>query len=453
MGHTVLTLSSRLSEDYITRLLEKSQADVVVHDRPFLRPAKHVRTFLLAGEEQLMASHKRPEMEVVCDPSVIRGDDVLFINHSSGSTSLPKLLPITNDIWMTRMRQFSQQYRDDRREWAASALYNTLGFVMLCRSLMKTACAFFENDRTHLTPAGALAFLDEAKPHDLHLTPWTLGVLASTQKGIEALKTCDRVRTFGAVCPDELGNMLTSEGIYLTNGYGMTETGPVMGSVFRPVGDDEWDWLVPVPSLKEWLDMHALGTSDGLHELILLPGFPGLLPTVQAADGSYATGDLFLKHPTKPDRWKIVGRKDDQLKIYQDDRQVLVNAVMYEQKIMSWVGGIVDDVVVFGQGRGKLGVLIFADGAKQGSSKAKRIAEQTWDAIQRQINGKMPVGIGQEMIVVVETKRAALPQTGKFNLIRAQVYMRFKDLIDQAYERPYKSAGDDQASVHTNGRL
>lgn len=453
MGHTVLTLSSRLSEDYVTQLLVKSQADVVVHDRPFQRPAKHVKMFPLAREDELVSGHKRPEMEVVCDPSVIRGDDVLFINHSSGSTSLPKLLPITNDIWMTRMRQLAVQYRPDRREWAASALYNTLGFVMLGRSLTKTACTFFENDRTHLTPAGAVAFLDEAKPHDLHITPWTLGVLASAQNGIEALKTCDRVRTFGAVCPDELGNMLVREGIYLANGYGMTETGPVLSSIFRPDGDDEWDWLVPLPSAKEWVNMHPVGTSDVLHELILLPGFPGLLPAVQAADGSYASGDLWLKHPTKPDRWKIVGRKDDQLKIYQDDRQVLVNAIMYEQKIMSGVERIADDVVLFGQGRGKLGALIFAEGAEPGSNKAKRIAEQTWETIQREINGKLPAGIGQEMIVVVETKRADLPQTGKFNLIRAQVYMRFKDLIDQAYERPDKSSGHDQASVHANGRL
>lgn len=28
-------------------------------------------------------------------------------------------------------------------------------------------------------------------------------------------------------------------------------------------------------------------------------------------DGSYATGDLYEKHPSKPDVWRYVGRGDD----------------------------------------------------------------------------------------------------------------------------------------------
>lgn len=30
-------------------------------------------------------------------------------------------------------------------------------------------------------------------------------------------------------------------------------------------------------------------------------------------DGSYATKDLFLKHPTKPDAYRYIGRLDDTL--------------------------------------------------------------------------------------------------------------------------------------------
>lgn len=453
MGHTLLTLSSRLSDDYVTRLLEKGRADVIIHDRPFVQPTKPLKALPLARQDQLISVQIRPEKELICDPSVIKGDDTLFINHSSGSTSLPKLLPFSNDMWVTKITHYQTTFQDDHREWAASAMYNYVGFMMLCRSLQKTACSFFENDRTHFTQAGAVAFLNEAHPHDLHVTPWTLGVLASTPQGIDAIKKCETVRTFGAVCPDALGDMLVRRGIDLSSSFGATETGLSMTSRFRPAGDDEWSWLSPTPHMKPWVDLRRLDTADGLYELVILPGCPDLLQSVQAEDGSYATGDLFLKHPTKPDRWKVVGRKDDQLKIYKDDRQVLVNAILYEQKISSAINDVADDVVLFGIGRGKLGVLVFAEGAEEGSKKARRIAERTWVSIQQQINGTMPVGIEKDMIVVVGTERAALPQTGKFNLIRAQVYLQFKDLIAQAYERPSRSPAHEQVPVQFSGRL
>lgn len=454
MGHTLLSLSSRLSEDYATQLLEKSQADVIIHDRPFVQPTKYLRSIPLAGQEQLESVHIRPEMEIVCEPSVIEGNDVLFIHHSSGSTSLPKLLPVSNDIWVIKMRQFRKILHSTKRDWPASAMYNYFGFSMLCHTLTnKSACTFFENDRTHFSPQGALAFLDEAQPQELQLTPWTLSVLASTQGGIERMKQADDVRTFGAVCPDELGNMLVRKGVRLSNNYGTTEIGGFMTSHIRPADDDEWDWLVPRPGKKAFVDMRPLTKENSLHELVVLPGHPELLPAVQAADGSYATGDLFLKHPTKPDRWKIVGRKDDQLKIYKDDRLILVNAIMYEQKVMEGIEDVVDDVVVFGQGRGKLGVLVFAQGAEPGSKTAQSIEDRMWEAVQQQINGKLPVGIDRDMILVVDTRRAALPQTGKFNLIRAQVYMAFKELIDQAFERSDQSAARNQVPVHANGHL
>lgn len=453
-GHTLLTLSPRLSEDYVTRLLEKSQADIIIHDRPFVQPTKYLRSIPLAEEEQLSSVHTRPETELVCEPSVVEEGDVLFIHHSSGSTSLPKLLPVSNDIWVIKMRQFRKILDRTKRDWPASAVYNYFGFSMLCHSLInKTACTFFENDRTHFSPEGALAFLDEAQPQEVQLTPWTLGVLASTQGGIERLRQADDVRTFGAVCPDDLGNMLVRKGVRLSNNYGQTEIGGFMTSQLRPADDDEWDWLMPRVGKKEFVDMRPLTTENSLHELIVLPGYPELLPTVQAEDGSYATGDLFLKHPTKPDRWKIVGRKDDQLKIYKDDRQILINAIMYEQKVMEGIEDVLDDVVVFGQGRGKLGIFVFAQGAEPGSKTAQSVADRTWEAIQRHINGKLPVGIAKDMIVVVDTKRAALPQTGKYNLIRAQVYMTFKNLIDQAYERSDGSAAREQVPVHANGHV
>lgn len=61
----------------------------------------------------------------------------------------------------------------------------------------------------------------QAKPHNLSIVLCALGQLASSSAGLEALKSCHSVNSFGAVCPAELGNKLVEEGVKLNSGYFM----------------------------------------------------------------------------------------------------------------------------------------------------------------------------------------------------------------------------------------
>lgn len=61
----------------------------------------------------------------------------------------------------------------------------------------------------------------EAQLHNLFIVPSALGQLASSSAGLEALKSCHSVNSFGAVCPTELGNRLADEGVKLNSGYTM----------------------------------------------------------------------------------------------------------------------------------------------------------------------------------------------------------------------------------------
>lgn len=453
MGHTAFSLSSRLSDAYVTQMLEKAHPNVLIHDRPVKLPDQDLKTIDMVEEQKLASAPQNALQDIACDPSVISGGDLVLILHSSGSTSLPKLLPFSNDQWMAKLRISAKVFDPAKREWPASAMYNTIGMTMLCRSLCKTAPIYFENDRTQLTPLGAVQFVQEAQPEEFTLTPHTLGLVASTEQGLAALKQANRVITTGAVCPDELGDMLTKEGIFLCNIYGMTESGMTLSSTHRPAGDTEWAWMLPQEFIKPWLNFRPVDAEAGLYTLVILPGCSEVLSSVKATDGCLYTNDVFLKHPSKTDRWKLIGRKDDQLKIYQRDRQTIVDAIQYEQKIKHGNEDIVDDGVVFGQGRDKLGVLVFAGGAYPGSDKAAEVTQRIWETLQGSINGKMKVGIDRNMIVVVDTKREALPQTGKFNLIRAQVYLRYQTLIDQAYKQPGELTADAYEETATGSHL
>ena len=51
---------------------------------------------------------------------------------------------------------------------------------------------------------------------------------------------------------------------------------------------------------------------DGAYELVCKAGWPKLVVS-NRPDGSFATKDLFIKHPTRPGLLKMVGRVDDTL--------------------------------------------------------------------------------------------------------------------------------------------
>ena len=170
--------------------------------------------------------------------------------------------------------------------------------------------------------------------------------------------------------------------------------------------------------------------------MIALPSLANLNPRFSNCEhppGSLATGDLFLKHTTKADRWKLVGRLDDQVKIYQNDRQSIVNALIYEGKIKRGNEDIVDEAVLFGQGRNKLGVLIFTH--EDANHDRDLIVDRIWASIHREINGILKTGIDKNMIVVVQADQGhGVPRTVKLNFIWPQVYMKYEDLIEKAYE-------------------
>lgn len=75
----------------------------------------------------------------------------------------------------------------------------------------------------------------------------------------------------------------------------------------RPEGDRYWNYLRPTAASAPYLSSEP--RAEGLYELIFLEDLPSKLMS-NRDDGSYATKDLFMKHPTL-DAWKYCGRNDD----------------------------------------------------------------------------------------------------------------------------------------------
>lgn len=450
MGHTVCSLSSRLSDQYVTGLLEKSKSDILIHDRQVTLPSNRPQLIVFPTLQQIREEVAGDEEKLICDSSAVDPEDTVQYSHSSGSTNLPKLFPVSHAEWLARLDIVNGVLPKEQSAWWASAMYNAVGLLILSVAPARHSPSYFENDRVQFTKEGALVFITEAQPDSVGITPYTLGLVASSEGGLDMLKKAASVAMFGAVCPDELGDMLVSEGVNLSSLYAMTEAGTLMTSAIRPKGDDEWQWCAVPPPRLEVIKFRPITSGSELYQMWCTPDCAHVLPVCRDKDGWFCTGDLFLKHPTKENRWKVVGRQDDQLKIYQKGRQSIVNAIVYEQKIHSGNEDIVEDVILFGQGRGSLGLLVFAENAVEGSTKRIKAEQRIWKSIETEINGKLKTGIERSMIVIVDTKRVSLPQTGKFNLIRPQVYLRFKDVIDQAYVQQ-AAQPTPEAAAKTNG--
>ncbi|KAL1885009.1 putative secondary metabolism biosynthetic enzyme [Paecilomyces lecythidis] len=227
----------------------------------------------------------------------------------------------------------------------------------------------------------------------------------------------------GSPCPDDLGDMLVDKGVNLVSVYGMSEAGPLMMSI-RPPGDKTWNYLRATPEAEPFLYFEPKG--QGLHELICLDGLPSKSMS-NRDDGSYATKDLFLKHPSL-NAWKYCGRNDDVIVLENGEK---VNPVDIENAIMQH--HLVTVAVVFGVGRPYPGLLIIPS-SKASSLPQNELIDQIWSVIEgAQAMTPGHAKISRQMVIILPPE-TSYPKTDKETFIRKAFYAQFSKEIESFYD-------------------
>jgi acyl-CoA synthetase (AMP-forming)/AMP-acid ligase II len=260
-----------------------------------------------------------------------------FIYHSSGTTSgLPKPLPQTHRI----MSVLHPHLPGSPACFSTTPLYHG-GLADLVRSLNSAAMLYLFPPGVPITRTNILKSLaacgrfHAAQPSALQYhtgvkllscVPYVLKMLVENDgdgAALAFLRGLDFLGTGGAPLPQDLGDRLVREGVRLVSRYGSAECGFLMSSARDFANDREWQYLRSEGSGGALVFEEQ---EDETVELVIQSHWPCMVGAVflrslavliviqtkmNRPDGSFATSDLYVRHPSIPDAWKYLGRKDD----------------------------------------------------------------------------------------------------------------------------------------------
>ncbi|KIY03266.1 uncharacterized protein Z520_01733 [Fonsecaea multimorphosa CBS 102226] len=433
LGYTVFLLSPRLATEAYASLLRETGCKIVCYGPELeatvskIRDVEGLWLLPIPGRCDVdnVATIKPPTKSV--DNKISAKRKVAFILHSSGSTGSPK------PIYQTHQSCLENYSRGNGlRGLLTVPLFHTHGHACLYRAMFKRATLYLLDARLPLTSTNLIAVLEAVRPAVMFAVPYTLGLLAETERGIKAMQSCDVVSSAGSQIPDELGDKLIDRGVHLISLWGSTETGALMDSM-RPPEDKDWSYMSIFPSVRPFVLMKPLGAQS--YELVALNGLKSKTATnSDNPPNSFHTRDTFEAHPTKPDRWKYTGRLDDRVTLTNGEK--VLPSIM-EGRLRQHP--LIREAVVFGIGRALPGVLLFRS-APAAAMSDEEFVERLWPVVD-EANSKVEsfACISRVMIVPIGAE-VDYPQTDKGTIIRSQVYKVFEKVIDDKYETLNMSA-------------
>ncbi|OAX43282.1 L-aminoadipate-semialdehyde dehydrogenase [Rhizopogon vinicolor AM-OR11-026] len=350
------------------------------------------------------------------------------IIHSSGSTGFPKPIIATHKAAIGNLAM-----NFGLTSLTTLPLYHGHGHSNLYRAISAAKPLYlFPTGSIPLTSANVIKLLKQAPDVEaLYGVPLALKLLAETPEGLQVLRGLKLVTFGGSACPDELGDLLVNEGVRLVGHYGLTEMGQLMTS-FRDFETDKgWNWVrAKGPYMKTGVNdyLRFEDRSGDTCELFVLDGWPTKVMSNQP-DGSYASKDLFIKHPTIPDAYKYIGRIDDTLVMVNGEK---TNPVPMELTLRS--SPYIADAIIFGAGRTQIGALIISTEIAKDCPPAELV--KLVSPLVALANAQAPSHsqLGTEALVILPYD-TVIPRADKGSILRPRVYKEFESVINEVYKR------------------
>ncbi|KAF1920051.1 hypothetical protein BDU57DRAFT_485934 [Ampelomyces quisqualis] len=374
------------------------------------------------------------------EPPNLNETATAYFHHTSGTSSgLPKPIPQSHRGALGVLPHLSKT--PSIASFTTTPLYHG-GIADLFRCWTSNAMIWlFPSKDIPITARNICECLEVAKSYSskemiakvkyFSSVPYVLQMMEADEKGLAWLQGMELVGVGGAALPAEVGDRMVKEGVNLVSRFGSAECGFLLSSFRGFSNDKDWQYLrnYNPPSLIDFEPR-----DDNLAELVVKSGWPHLvckciLAKHNREDGSFATADLFARHPTIENAWLYHSRADSQLTLITGKKfdPAPLEAAMATSSHL-------DDVVIFGNGRPFPGALLLR--SEESSQLSDDQLLQAIKPIVEKLNRESQdhARIPMHMLISLPHQTKPLEKSSKGTIIRKAADARFEDIIKSAYD-------------------
>ncbi|KAI8971004.1 acetyl-CoA synthetase-like protein [Trametes punicea] len=478
LGYVAYPLSPLNSAEAVAHLLKaRGVTQVFVSDDQQTRNIAHVAIDIMRkeGNEVDMLPMIRPDDYASLPHTVnlmktvdIDDDDIVLILHSSGCTGLPKPIPITN----RGLRSMSNTPRlgefdvvgcriaghTNPPSHGLGVMAITVSFAY-CPAIPGCFCTHkCARTRMHLectvscgatfalyppvfpptvpNPANFIAAWKACKCDVVICIPAFIEALSQNPDNLPALKALDCLIYSGACMNKTVGDRLSASGINLRSLWGSTEGGVPIKCDFKSRNSkpDDWEYFEFSPHAD--IRMQPQEDINNTFEPVLVASdmfFPHVPNTTVDDKPALAFGDLMEHHSDDPKRWRVLGRKDDQIVLSCGP---IVNPVPIEESLVQ--DSNIASAIIFGQHRLELGILIEpASGSipPGDAERLERFKDTVWPALEKTNARCAPFARIRRNMILVTYPEKPLQYTAKRTARRGVCLKLYAEDIEKLYKR------------------
>ncbi|KAF8320374.1 acetyl-CoA synthetase-like protein, partial [Clavulina sp. PMI_390] len=473
-GNIAMPISQRNSPNAVVNLLRKTDChDVIVGGGSAVHTLFEETRSLIADEAPGHSLNTIPvpsatrlfphlgtiadDVEVLKDYPLPADSDELealrYYIHSSGTTSLPKPIPLTEKyVRYTTLVPFVKDHGSLLSAAMAIPPFHMMGIVVQVMAPLRTGAPIMLWDIVDdgepapmANPEITMQAMRRFGATSVLAVPAFLVAWSRNEPAIEYLRTMDRVITGGGPLPEEVGDHLVRRGVNVTLSYGGTEftNGTQLKRIHRT--PEEWIWL----EFTEEYPARWEEQDSGLFELQLLESreFRPSIFNIETPDGpAYATNDLFMRHPTKPRMYKIVGRLDDQVTLATGEK---VNPAPIELAMAE--SPLVAAAVLLGRAKNQVAILVqTTPGHEVDPSDSDQVAafrNLLWPHVEK-VNAKS-AGFAKifKETIILSTSTKPFAKTPKGTVQRKRTEELYATEIEEMYAAIDKARGAEDGEL------
>ena len=361
--------------------------------------------------------------------------DPFLILHTSGSTGIPKAIPIRHGYTTTMdaYQRFDGGSEVVRRTGSRRCFNPFPPFHMAGIMWSLPIVCWVDSTIIFPPPIPLTASLaDEIHKHTrVDYSTLMPSIIVELTKNEDSLQRLAKVRGLsyaGGPLPKEVGDKI-SKLTTVHASYGSTE---MMAPPILEKKPENWQYL-HFDTEHSGIEFRRTAPDADTYELVIvrkkeLDLLQAIFCTFPDLD-EYRTKDLFTPHPTEPGHWRYASRLDDIIVFSNGEK---LNPVTMEGTITSGCPDITGCLVV-GTDKFQSALLVETKDPPQSDVDREKMVEKIWPVVQRANQRCVGHGRVAKDFIMFTIPNKPIPRAGKGTIQRQRAVDLYKTMIDEFY--------------------